>query len=193
MGWADETRRMKVRTNADTPEQAKKARSLGAQGIGLCRTEHMFFDEKRIAAMREMILASDREARRKALDKLLPFQTGDFVELFRGDEGPAGQHPLARSAAARVPAAETQVRSRSLAQIMKVAPSEITRKVQELARVQPDARSSRRALGSHLSGDQRDAGARHPDGRVHRAEGRRERSAGDHDPARPSASASSTS
>ncbi len=82
MSWADAIRRMQVRTNAETPHDAKTARSFGAQGIGLCRTEHMFFDAERIAIMREMILASNEKGRRIALDKLLPFQRADFVELF---------------------------------------------------------------------------------------------------------------
>ncbi len=82
MSWADAIRRMQVRTNAETPHDAKTARSFGAQGIGLCRTEHMFFDPERIAIMREMILASNEKGRRIALDKLLPFQRADFVELF---------------------------------------------------------------------------------------------------------------
>ena len=83
MKWADGFRRMRVRTNADTPADAKQARAFGAEGIGLCRTEHMFFEENRILAMREMILAEDTEGRRAALAKLLPAQRQDFVELFR--------------------------------------------------------------------------------------------------------------
>ena len=82
MEWADKVRRMKVRTNAETPHDAKTARSFGAQGIGLCRTEHMFFDPERITIMREMILAENETGRREALDKLLPFQRTDFIELF---------------------------------------------------------------------------------------------------------------
>ncbi|MFI5012476.1 MAG: pyruvate, phosphate dikinase [Hyphomicrobiales bacterium] len=82
MGWADEMRRLKVRANADTPLDAETARRFGAEGIGLCRTEHMFFDEGRIVAVREMILADDEKGRRNALAKLLPMQRGDFVELF---------------------------------------------------------------------------------------------------------------
>jgi pyruvate,orthophosphate dikinase len=81
--WCDKHARMKVRTNADTPTQAKQARDRGAQGIGLCRTEHMFFEADRIKAVREMILSSSVEAREKALAKLLPYQTGDFVGLFK--------------------------------------------------------------------------------------------------------------
>jgi pyruvate, orthophosphate dikinase len=82
MGWADEVRRLKVRTNAETPLDARNARKYGAEGIGLCRTEHMFFDEERIVAMREMICADDEAGRRAALAKLLPMQKKDFSELF---------------------------------------------------------------------------------------------------------------
>jgi len=87
MGWVDKFRRMKVRANADTPHDAKTAREFGAEGIGLCRTEHMFFDATRIAAVREMILAADIEGRKKALLKILPMQKGDFVGLFREMKG----------------------------------------------------------------------------------------------------------
>ena len=82
MLWADGFRRMKVRANADNPSDARQARAFGAEGIGLCRTEHMFFEERRILAMREMILAEDVEGRRRALAKLLPAQRQDFIELF---------------------------------------------------------------------------------------------------------------
>ncbi|WP_028035539.1 pyruvate, phosphate dikinase [Chelativorans sp. J32] len=82
MGWADELRRMKVRSNAETPTDARTARSFGAEGIGLCRTEHMFFDGERILAMREMILSETEDQRRAALAKLLPMQRADFTELF---------------------------------------------------------------------------------------------------------------
>ena len=82
MGWADGVRRLKVRANAETPLDARTARGFGAEGIGLCRTEHMFFEEDRIAAVREMILADDEKGRRAALAKILPFQRSDFVELF---------------------------------------------------------------------------------------------------------------
>jgi pyruvate, orthophosphate dikinase len=83
MEWADKVRKMGVRANADTPTDAKNARRFGAEGIGLCRTEHMFFEGNRITAVREMIMADDAEGRKKALDKLLPMQRGDFEELFR--------------------------------------------------------------------------------------------------------------
>ena len=87
MGMADKVRRLKVRTNADTPSMAKTAIAFGAEGIGLCRTEHMFFDGNRIDLMRQMILAADVEERRAALKKLLPFQRKDFQGLFRAMEG----------------------------------------------------------------------------------------------------------
>ena len=87
MNWADKYRTMKVRTNADTPADAKKAVDLGAEGIGLCRTEHMFFDENRIAAFREMICADTVEERETALNKILPYQQGDFEALYEALEG----------------------------------------------------------------------------------------------------------
>jgi pyruvate,orthophosphate dikinase len=87
MGWADKHRTMKVRTNADTPEDAKRARDFGAQGIGLCRTEHMFFEGDRIMAMREMILASTEADRKQALQKLLPLQRKDFIGIFSAMKG----------------------------------------------------------------------------------------------------------
>ncbi len=83
MGWADQVRRLKVRTNAETPTDARTARKFGAEGIGLCRTEHMFFEGSRIVAMREMILAEDERGRRAALARILPMQREDFVELFK--------------------------------------------------------------------------------------------------------------
>ncbi len=87
MAWADKYRKLKVRTNADTPTDAKKARELGAEGIGLCRTEHMFFEEDRIAAFREMICSDTVEEREEALDKILPYQQGDFEKLYEALEG----------------------------------------------------------------------------------------------------------
>ena len=87
MAWADKYRKLKVRTNADTPTDAKKARELGAEGIGLCRTEHMFFEEDRIAAFREMICSDTVEEREAALDKILPYQQGDFEKLYEALEG----------------------------------------------------------------------------------------------------------
>ncbi|MBD3182467.1 pyruvate, phosphate dikinase [Candidatus Poribacteria bacterium] len=87
MEWVDEIRTLGVRTNTDTPAGAKRARSFGAEGIGLCRTEHMFFEEDRITTMREMIVANNEEDRRKALEKLLPMQRQDFIEIFEAMEG----------------------------------------------------------------------------------------------------------
>jgi pyruvate, orthophosphate dikinase len=87
MGWADQFRTMKVRTNADTPADAEKARAFGAEGIGLCRTEHMFFEPDRIQAVREMILAESADARRAAIDRLLPMQRADFAGIFRAMDG----------------------------------------------------------------------------------------------------------
>jgi len=83
MDWADQYRKLKVRTNSETPADTKNARDFGAEGIGLCRTEHMFFDEKRIISVRQMILSKTLEDRKKALDKLLPYQRNDFIEIFK--------------------------------------------------------------------------------------------------------------
>ena len=87
MDWADKYKKLQVRTNADTPRDAKKAKELGAEGIGLCRTEHMFFEEDRIAAIREMICSDTVEQREAALNKLLPMQQGDFEKLYEALEG----------------------------------------------------------------------------------------------------------
>jgi pyruvate, orthophosphate dikinase len=87
LGWADEVRRLDVRANADNPQDAAKAREFGAQGIGLCRTEHMFFGEERLPVVQEMILASDEDGRRAALDRLLPFQQSDFEAIFEAMAG----------------------------------------------------------------------------------------------------------
>ena len=110
MKWADSVREIGVRANADTPQDARVAREMGAEGIGLTRTEHMFFKDfehpeksiERQRAIQEMILAETQEARRKALDKLLPFQRRDFIGLFEAMDGLAGNDSPDRSAAARV-------------------------------------------------------------------------------------------
>ncbi len=136
MAWADETRRMRVRTNADTPEQAKKAHELGAEGIGLCRTEHMFFDEERIPVMREMILASNEADRRRALDKLLPFQTADFTALFQEMRGlPVNIRLLDPPLHEFLPQDAEQIEQ--MAKVMGVSASEVSRKVQELHEFNP--------------------------------------------------------
>ena len=105
MTWADEFRgNFGVRANADIPRDAKAAREFGAEGIGLCRTEHMFFAEDRIPHMQAMILADDEKTRKKALQKLLPDAAQGFRRPVRSDGRAAGDHPHARSAAARIPA-----------------------------------------------------------------------------------------
>ena len=160
MDWADEIRRMKVRTNAETPADARMARSFGAEGIGLCRTEHMFFEGDRIVAMREMILADTEKDRRAALAKLLPMQRSDFVELFEIMAGlpvtirlldpPLHEFlPKTEEEIAEVAAGDERV-GREAAPAHRGA-----------ARVQPDARPSRLPAGHLLSRDRRDAGARH--------------------------------
>jgi pyruvate,orthophosphate dikinase len=136
MVWADKVRRMKVRANADTPSQAAKAKSLGAQGIGLCRTEHMFFDEERIAAVREMILAHDTPARERALAKLLPFQRDDFIALFREMRGlPVNIRLLDPPLHEFLPTEESQVAD--LAKTMGVKPVDVEHKVHELHEFNP--------------------------------------------------------
>jgi pyruvate,orthophosphate dikinase len=129
MEWADESRSLGVRANADTPEDCRTAREFGAEGVGLCRTEHMFFDSDRIIAMRQMIVGADEPARRAALDKILPMQRADFIEIFRIMKGlpvtirlldpplheflPKGENEIAEVAAAAGVSAE-KVRQRAL-------------------------------------------------------------------------------
>ena len=103
LGWADAVRRLDVRTNADTPQDAKRAREFGAQGIGLCRTEHMFMAVDRVPKMRRMILANTPEERRAAVEELLPLQQADFEGLFEVMVGSSGHCAAARPATARVP------------------------------------------------------------------------------------------
>jgi pyruvate,orthophosphate dikinase len=147
MQWADGARRLGVRANADTPREAKQARAFGAEGIGLCRTEHMFFEGSRILAMREMICADDEAGRRKALAKMLPMQSADFEALFEIMAGlpvtirlldPPGSREGARRSAGEARGARLRA-----------------------ARVQSDARLSRLPARHPLPGDHRDAGARH--------------------------------
>jgi pyruvate,orthophosphate dikinase len=136
MAWADKVRRLKIRTNADTPGQAKKAHSLGAEGIGLCRTEHMFFDDERIFAVREMILSNDVPSRERALAKLLPFQTEDFVGLFREMKGlPVNIRLLDPPLHEFLPTESSQIDE--LAKSMGVEPAALTRKVAELHEFNP--------------------------------------------------------
>ncbi len=102
MGWADKYRQLMVYTNADTPRDAAQGRAFGAQGIGLCRTEHMFFEGDRIKAIREMIVADNTEDREKALAKIMPYQQGDFEGLYEAMEGCPVDRSLPGSPAARV-------------------------------------------------------------------------------------------
>ncbi len=136
MEWADEFRTLVVRTNADTPEDAARAREFGAQGIGLCRTEHMFFDPDRITAMRGMILASEQSARRSALEKLLPYQRKDFEGIFKAMEGlpvtvrlldPPLHEFLPQDAAAQA----------ELAKVLEVSPDSIKARVTQLHETNP--------------------------------------------------------
>jgi pyruvate, orthophosphate dikinase len=136
MTWADEVRRLKVRTNADTPKDSKVARDFGAEGIGLCRTEHMFFGEDRIAAVREMILSDTVEQRRKALDKLLPFQREDFIGIFRAMHGlPVTIRTLDPPLHEFLPSQESQIQD--LAKTMGVTVEQLKRKNAELHEFNP--------------------------------------------------------
>jgi pyruvate,orthophosphate dikinase len=136
MKWVDELRTLGVRTNADTPHDAGVARAFGAEGIGLCRTEHMFFEGKRIDAVREMILADDEAGRRKALAKILPMQRDDFVGIFRAMAGlPVTIRTLDPPLHEFLP--HTQKEIRELAKEMGVKPSVLTKKVESLAEANP--------------------------------------------------------
>ena len=180
MQWADEGRRMKVRANAETPADARMARSFGAEGIGLCRTEHMFFEEDRIVAMREMILADTEEDRRAALAKLLPMQRSDFLELFEIMAGlPVTIRLLDPPLHEFLPkTAEEIARGRCRDEFAgrEAAPAH-----RGAARVQSDAGPPRLPACRLLSGDRRDAGARDLRGRDRgRTKDRQSRRARDH-------------
>ncbi|HET9930540.1 MAG TPA: pyruvate, phosphate dikinase, partial [Polyangiaceae bacterium] len=134
--WTERVRRLRVRANADTPAQAEKALSFGAEGIGLCRTEHMFFNEERIAAVREMILARDTAARERALAKLLPFQTHDFTELFRVmKDRPVNIRLLDPPLHEFLPQEHTHIAE--LAATMDVSVADVKRKIAELYEFNP--------------------------------------------------------
>jgi pyruvate,orthophosphate dikinase len=136
MQWVDEHRTLKVRTNADTPTDARTARSFGAEGIGLCRTEHMFFQPERILAVREMILASDEAGRRAALAKILPMQRGDFAELFRVMEGlPVTIRLLDPPLHEFLPHTEAEIAE--VAQALGKSVPQVTAKVNELTEANP--------------------------------------------------------
>ena len=184
MGWADKTRKLKVRANADTPLDARTARNFGAEGIGLCRTEHMFFEGDRILAVREMILADDETGRRAALAKLLPMQRDDFAELFTMMDGlPVTIRLLDPPLHEFLPHTEAEI-----AEVAK-RDGDLARQAQAArrgaARVQPDARLPRLPPRDRLSGDRRDAGAGDLRGGGRGAEDdRRRRRARDHGAAR---------
>ncbi|AMN36508.1 pyruvate, phosphate dikinase [Clostridium perfringens] len=136
MGWADEIRKLKVRTNADTPRDTKQAVEFGAEGIGLCRTEHMFFAEDRILAVREMILAKNEDSRRIALEKLLPMQREDFIGMYEAlEERPATIRFLDPPLHEFLPSEEEDINA--LAKEIGVSPSEIKNVVAELHEFNP--------------------------------------------------------
>jgi pyruvate,orthophosphate dikinase len=136
MGWADEFRKLKIRTNADTPEDAKTAVEFGAEGIGLCRTEHMFFDSERINVVREMIFAESFQARKIALDKLLPFQQGDFEGLFQELDGkPVNIRLLDPPLHEFLP--HGHVEREELAKYLKVNVIEVNRRIDALHELNP--------------------------------------------------------
>ncbi|MBM3503332.1 MAG: pyruvate, phosphate dikinase [Alphaproteobacteria bacterium] len=136
MGWADKIRRLKVRANAETPLDARTARSFGAEGIGLCRTEHMFFDAERIIAVREMILADTLEGRRAALAKLLPMQRQDFIELFRIMRGlPVTVRLLDPPLHEFLPHSEDEIAE--VAKAAKADPAKLRRRAAQLHEVNP--------------------------------------------------------
>ena len=160
MEWADAIRRMKVRTNAETPADARMARSFGAEGIGLCRTEHMFFDDDRIVAMREMILADTESGPACRAGQAAADAAFGFPRTVRDHGRAAGHHPAARPAAARIPAEDGRGDRRSRGGHERLR-REAAPAHRGAARVQPDARPSRLPAGGLLSRDRRDAGARH--------------------------------
>ena len=164
MGWADAVRRMKVRANAETPADAREARKFGAEGIGLCRTEHMFFEGERIVAMREMILADTEEGRRAALAKLLPMQRQDFAELFEIMTGlPVTIRLLDPPLHEFLPKTDEEIDE--VAKAMGVGADKLRGRAAELHEENPDARLPRHAARGPLSGNRRDAGARDLRGR----------------------------
>ena len=146
MGWADEVRTLGIRANAETPADAAQARKFGAEGIGLCRTEHMFFEGERIVAVREMILADDEKSRRVALAKIQPHAASGLRRAVRDHGRPAGHHSPARSAAARIPAQDPG-RHGAGRQGSRRRPRRGRGACPQAARVQPDARPSRLRLG----------------------------------------------
>ena len=183
MEWADKARRLKVRANADQPDQATNAVAFGAEGIGLCRTEHMFFGGERITAVREMILADKTEDRERALDKILPMQREDFIGLFRAmGPRPVTIRTLDPPLHEFLPHGEKE--RESVARQTGVDPRLDRAQGRGPLRDEPDARPPRLPPRDHVPRDHADADARDPRGRVPREEGRDRREAGDHDSAR---------
>ena len=182
-----------MRANADTPREAKQAREFGAEGIGLCRTEHMFFEESRILAMREMICADDEAGRRRALAKILPMQRADFEALFEIMAGlPVTIRLLDPPLHEFLPHEEKE--AAAVAKELGVPLAEAAGARRRAARVQPDAGLPRLPARHPLSRDHRDAGARHlRGGRQRGQEDRQAGGAGGDDPARRLPHASSTS
>ena len=157
MSWVDELRTLRVRTNADTPEDARRAREFGAEGIGLCRTEHMFFRDDRILAVREMIVATDLEGRRRALLKLLPMQREDFAEIFRVMDGlPVTIRLLDPPLHEFLP--QTQAEVVALADRLDVPQRTPAPSHRSGDGSKSHAGTSRVPAGDHVSGNHRDAG-----------------------------------
>ena len=183
MEWADEVRRLRVRANAETPLDAETARRFGAEGIGLCRTEHMFFDPDRIGAVRQMIMAETERGRREALARLLPFQRKDFVELFRIMAGlPITIRLLDPPLHEFLPHTEADIAE--VARALGTDPGGDEAARGGPLRGQPDARPPRLPPRHHLPRDLRDAGPRHLRGRDRDGEDQRQGARpGDHDPA----------
>ena len=191
LGWTDKFRRLGVRANADQPDQAELAYAFGARGIGLCRTEHMFFGEGRIPIVQRMILADNEADRRAALNELLPMQREDFYGVFKAMKGtpvtirtidpPLHEFlPKREDLMVEIAVMESKgQKGKDLAEKKNPA-----RPRRTTARVQPDARPPRCSPGHHLSGNHGDADARHHRGRVPVEQGGPQGRAGDHDPAR---------
>ena len=199
--WADEIRRLGVWANADYPKDAERARRYGAEGVGLCRTEHMFFEEERLPIMQEMIMAKGKARRQTALDKLLPMQRHDFEGIFRAMDGlpviirlldpplheflPGHNELVQQLADLKVRLQHYHTMSEidgALAQIREKG--RCAGPGQRPERVEPDARPSWRPPERRHAGDHGDAGARHPRGGGAREEGRRGRPSRDHGAAR---------
>ena len=183
MTWADKYRRLKIRTNADQPDQARNAVAFGAEGIGLCRTEHMFFGEGKIGPMREMILADTLEERKTRAGQAAAAPAGGLRGDLRGDGRPAGDHPDDRSAAARVRSARGERRSAQLAAQMGISYEKVHQRVESLHEFNPMLGFRGCRLGHHLPGDHRDAVPRDFRGGGECAGARHQGGAGDHDPA----------